>query len=491
MAAPVELVNSLVREAKIDAQIIDEAGEPLVSLEILRQFPDNHMRRLFEAMRHPYRVGHFTHIHKPIMDKFKRICMEQVLDDIKNTSDNMPAEGSVEFYLEVCKRYGFKKANHTIKDEYGEEFNTVARIRAAVEPIITEVVTILFSELMLFVSSQQFSGKGAIRDFLDTFEIEMSNVPHHFTFSWPKNVFTAFRVDFLKRDDFNFKFPRTVDPSKGTQYRKFINEFPYECLIAITVLDDEVAMEKWLRLATNWIDTESGEHSPLRQAIEQCLFNNAHKCLLFITDEVFNKYSHEDYDNTSYTDIFNFWCNYPQHTYTSKRPFGYLGQPDWNRMTLNMLKTIYKHPLAEVCEMEEPPKDCALRSQWIRMIRWQKVRVLVLARRFIVDLMEKVAERECRAEFAEDGSALMLGHVAREGRAASAALLGGKSVNTNLDERSCVVHGAGKEFNSLIQNSLNLVQASRLRRLSRKSHSESEDSEEDESQPEKRARAVR
>ena len=490
MEAQGEFVASLVRAAKIAAQMTDATGNPLVSPEITREYPDNHMRRMFTAMKDLYKTSNFTSIHRPIMDEFDKLCMQRSLSDVREQA-NVPAEGSVDFYLAVCKRYTLHKTSGKIKKDNGEEFDMMARLKASIEPLITEAVTILFSEFMLFMSTVNFSGKQAMRSFLHSFEHEMELAPIIFSIRWPKNVFTAFRVDFLKRADFNFKFPRIYDHSvlQHKKDNKFVNDFPYECLVAITVLDDEAAMEKWLRLATKWIDMEGGDSS-LYRAIEQCLFNNAHKCLRLINDEVFVKYYGEDFNSNDYSTfsgMFNDWCCSNLVYRTNERPFGYIGRPNWNRMTFNTFKAIYKHPLADVSKMAQPPESCALRSRWVTMVRWQKVRALVLARRFIVDVMEKVAERECRAEFAEDGSALMLGHVAREGRAANAALLGGKNVSTNLDERSCVVHGAGDEFNSLIQNSLNLIQASRLRRLARTSESE----EEEESQPEKRARIMR
>ena len=458
-----DLANSILRNCKVSSRI---DGPPMEPVEYLH--------RTFMCMRRLYMSSFYSHIHAPLSMSFDVDCMEEALLQI-NAAETPLAVGTTAHWLAVCKKFNHFKANNLIKKSDGEKVDLMKQLRADIEPVITHAAGTLLSEFTMFVSTLKFTTKGSMESFLNEFEEEMENTPFLYGIKWPKNIFASFRVDFLKRDDFKKKFPckYAVADSKGSaQNPRFITNFAFECLVGITVLDDSDAMEKWLVLATNWMDAEE-TNTTIFVALDHCLHNNAHKCIKCLTLEVVVQYHGAEYieDNHNgpftYSNMFNDWCL--ARTVVSTRAFGYIGPARWNQMTVKMFDAIYKHKLAKPSQMEQPPRTCALRSRWVRFVRWNKVRSLVVARGFIVQLMRNVADRECHAEFSEDGSASLLGATAREGRALNASLLGGDDVGARIDERACVVRGAPLEFNAMIQSSLDMVQKARLRRLAKES----------------------
>lgn len=485
------LSNAVLADCRVLPDNPPAPNAPLFNLE-------EYTGRVFDCMRRLYSSHYYTHLSKPIVDAFDIACMEESILQT-NSQNNPPTPGSVEHHLAVCKRYNQFKSHNRLKKADGETINQMDLLKQAVEPLITEAASTLLAEFTRWVTTLKFTSKNGMRGFLNNFEKEMSSLPYLYTLRWPKDIFASFRVDFLMRDDFRNRFPCKFMPydSKANKFPEFTMNFAHECLIGITVLDNEEAMKKFLRLASNWHDDEDGlvddHYSVVAEVIEHCLYNNAHKCLGCITRDVIAKY-HGGYDHDAmdpvgltFPAMFNLWCDI--QVQATDRSFGYVGRPRWDCMTSKTFDAVYKHALAQHNVMRQPPLTCALRSRWVLLARWGKVRALVRARCFIVQVMQQLAERECHAEFDEDGNALMLGAAAREGRAANASLLGGEGVESRIDERVCVVRGATSDFNTKIQSTLDLVQASRLRRLAA-AEEKSSSSDEEEEPPVKRVRMI-
>ena len=208
-----------------------------------------------------------------------------------------------------------------------------------------------------------------------------------FNLGWPNDVFATFRAEFIMREDVRLiKFPPSQEVALRTTGRSL---FPVETLVSITYTDDEQAMRKWLQVAIRW-SCESEGTCCIFDSIDHCVMNNAVKCILCITREIFDKHLiKSDYGESEWwvksTFTYMLQQSLKNNQIAQTRSFGYVGPMRWEKMTPAFLKAAYRHPLA-IAEVGVPlvlppvPPGMPLRSMWVRVVRWSRVRAFVNAR---------------------------------------------------------------------------------------------------------------
>ena len=144
---------------------------------------------------------------------------------------------------------------------------------------------------------------------------------------------------------------------------------------------------------------------------------------------------------------------HPFHSNQHTRSFGYVGPLRWDKMTPQMIRCIYKNPSGVVSGLPSVPKTAPLRGLWVRTVRWAQVYAFVRARSFVFILIEKLAQRQFRAEFDADGTALLLGSKAAQGRK-DFAKSRGIAVEDPCVDPSSLNHS---EFDASIEKSMELV----------------------------------
>jgi len=461
-----EVVSDCTNSAGLTRNL---GGVPVESNEIAlmkKKNPAQYMKMLFTAMRLAYCESRYTTLTKPHKDVFERQSMKNCIRTIKMTQAQKGDVDNVSFHLAVANLYAAEKGTERTFDSDGKCMDLAALKTATVLPAVTRAVATLLTEMTLWFSTLSFK-EHDIPKVLEVFETEMCNRPHLFGIFWPKNIFAPFRITVLMRPDFMKKAPKIgLSENDKCKTKKFIRDFPNECAVSICVMDDAAAMSKWLRIHKNWLSEESSHEagSVVLFALDHVILNNASECIKCFTREVVDELeSHVQNFNSSldFTALVNDSLTLYRQT-DRARSFGYYGVFKFERITEKMFRALFTHPLVNRRAIRKPPKNSAVYGLWVSLVLWEKVRTLVRARSFIREILRLAADRECRAEFAADGSASLLGAVAREGREAFAAAGAGSS---RIDERTCVVHSADDEFNLMIQKSLDLVQASRLKRL--------------------------
>jgi hypothetical protein len=476
----------------------------------------NHHARLrgyFAAMRTVYGTSLHKFVLDPIRREFKTLCMRATLENLASRTFDDEVEKHMkisEIYQHNCNRGVIRYSHDAEFAEDGsalaaEQFRVNLRSADAVRPRIAQVVQQIYSDMCVWVAGLQFKDHKVMMGFLDEFETDVAHEPFNFHLGWPKDVFATFRAEFIMREDVSLiKFPPSQEVALRSTGRSL---FPVETLVSITYTDDEQAMRKWLQVAIRW-SCESEGTCCIFDSIDHCVMNNAVKCILCITKEIFDKHliksnygESEWWVKSTFTYMLQQALENNQRAQT--RSFGYVGPMRWDKMTPAFLKAAYRHPLAMPligAEVGVPlvlppvPLGMPLRSMWVRVVRWSRVRAFVNARSAIVYMMKMAAERQCRAEFAEDGSALLLGDLSRSDRVAYAVTNGVEFQPLNHG-RAPIARGATASFNLALQRSMELIEKSRLERAEARaaaqSSSDSEGPREEGEEPSpKRARVV-
>ena len=424
----------------------------------------------FAAMRLAYVNSLHTFVLDPIRKEFKTRCMQETLEDLAP----MTFDDEVQKHLKISELYQYKWNRGVIRiphdAPFAEEFRLSKRCADAIRPRINQVVEEIYSEMCVWVAGLKFDNPKGVMCFLNQFESHVDNQPVNVTVGWPTHMFATFRAEFLMRKDFHVTFPR-VDPEMGgggkLAFPHFSKRFPVETLISITYTDDEKAMRKWLQVAIKWL-CEEDESCCMLDVLDHCVMNNAAKCIRCITGEIFDKHmrksamvAHHAEGVERFTGMLKDSLQLRRGTQT--RNFGYVGSLRWDKMTPAFLKAVYCHPLAVASKLPKVPRAMPLHRLWVRTVRWAPVRAYVQARSAIVFMMRLVAERECRAEFADDGSALLLGDLSRGDRAAH-AVYNGVNFKPLNHGKAPVARSATASFNLALQKSMELIEKSRLER---------------------------
>jgi hypothetical protein len=448
---------------------------PILAIERLDEY--------FNAMRNAYAGTLHKSVLEPVRTEFKILCMKATLDNI--APETFDDEISKQIKISEIYQYNFNRGVIKYPLSNPDSFNLSTESRKIVEPRITQLVKDIYADMCTWVAGLAFKNHKDIMAFLNTFESNMSNQSFAFQMGWPNDVFATFRTDFLMRDDFKIKFPVSDSVNLVATKEPFPNFqrfFPIETLVSIAYTDDEKAMKKWLKVSGKWLSDETGTCCML-ETLDHLVLNNASKCIQCITSSVYDKHMRKssmdvEEGKDGFIRMLNDSLSIDRPN--ERRSFGYVGPVRWSKMTPAFLKAVYTHPLAIGSKLCRVPRGVPLYSMWVRVVRWARVKAYVQARSAIVYMMQLVAERECRAAFAEDGSAMLLGDVARGDRVSHAAANGVAFEPLN-DGKTPAARGATASFNLALQKSMELIEKSRLERAEAQARAEAEESEESDS----------